>query len=64
VADYNRGIKLPGEILNRQKMRSLLAAYNRGPSGSRNRTLLVVLWRAGLRGDLSNRGYLLKVPHS
>ncbi len=49
MADYNRGIKLPGEILNRQEMRSLLAACNRGPSGARNRALLVVLWRAGLR---------------
>jgi len=26
VANYNRGIKLPGEILNQQEMRSLLAA--------------------------------------
>ena len=49
MADYNRGIKLPGEILNQQEIRCLLAACNRGPSGARNRALLVVLWRAGLR---------------
>ncbi len=49
MADYNRGIQLPGEILNQQEMRRLLAACNRGPSGARNRALLVVLWRARLR---------------
>ena len=49
MADYNRSVKLPGEILNRKEIRGLLAACNRGPSGARNRALLVVLWRAGLR---------------
>jgi site-specific recombinase XerD len=49
VADYNRSVKLRGEILNRKEIRGLLAACNRGPSGARNRALLVVLWRAGLR---------------
>ena len=49
MADYNRGLQLPGEILNQQEIRSLLAACNRGPSGARNRALLVTLWRAGLR---------------
>jgi hypothetical protein len=35
MANYNRGIKLPGEILNQQEIRSLLATCNRGPSGAR-----------------------------
>ena len=49
MADHNRGAKLPGEILNRHEIRSLLAACNRGPSGARNRALPVVFWRASLR---------------
>ncbi len=65
MADYNRGIKLPSEILNQQEMRSLLAACNRGPSGARNRALLVVLWRAGLRTAeaLARRAGIRKRAH-
>ena len=49
MGNYNRGRKLPGEILTTQEIRGLLAACNRGRTGARNRAFLVVLWRAGLR---------------
>jgi len=47
---WNKGIKLPPEPLTADEVRSLLAAAsNRAPTGIRNRALIVVLWRAGLR---------------
>ncbi len=47
---HNKGVKLPPEPLTTAEVRALLAACsNRAPTGIRNRALLVVLWRAGLR---------------
>ncbi len=46
----NYGMKLPAEILTPAEIRRLLdACARRGPSGLRNRALIVVLWRGGLR---------------
>ncbi len=49
MANQNRGGRLPGEVLAPDDIRALLRACNRGPTGARNRALLVVLWRGGLR---------------
>ncbi len=49
MANHNRGVRLPGEALAAADVRALLAACGRGATGIRNRALLVVLWRAGLR---------------
>ena len=49
MANFNRGQQLPGEVLPAEDIRALLRACNRGATGIRNRALLVVLWRAGLR---------------
>lgn len=53
MAPLNKGIKLPPEPLTRHEVDALLAACGRGPAGVRNRALIVVLWRAGLRLDES-----------
>lgn len=46
----NYGQKYPAEILTREEISKLLAACSRrGPSGLRNRALIVVMWRTGLR---------------
>lgn len=46
----NYGMKLPAEILTTAEIGRLLdACGRRGPSGLRNRALIVVLWRGGLR---------------
>lgn len=46
----NKGCKYPAEPLSADEVRRLLAAPSRrAPTGIRNRALLVVLWRAGLR---------------
>lgn len=46
----NYGLKLPAEVLTASEVRALMAACpRRGPSGVRNRALIVVLWRGGLR---------------
>jgi site-specific recombinase XerD len=48
----NKGRKLPPELLTADDVRALLAACStRAPTGVRNRALLVVLYRAGLRLD-------------
>ena len=49
MANQNRGERLPGEVLAPADIRDLLRACNQGPTGARNRALLVVLWRGGLR---------------
>ena len=49
MATHNRGDRLPGEVLPAEDIHKLMAACNRGATGIRNRALLVVLWRAGLR---------------
>lgn len=48
----NKGRKLPPELLTADDVRALLAACSAtAPTGLRNRALLVVLYRAGLRLD-------------
>ncbi len=49
MANRNRGERLPGEVLAPADIMALLRACNQGPTGARNRALLVVLWRGGLR---------------
>ncbi len=49
MANRNRGERLPGEVLAPADIRALLRACNQGATGARNRALLVVLWRGGLR---------------
>ncbi len=49
MANQNRGERLPGEVLAADDVRALLRACNKVPTGARNRALLVVLWRGGLR---------------
>ena len=46
----SRGRRFPAEILTTDEVRALVrACSNRAPTGIRNRALLVVLWRGGLR---------------
>ncbi len=45
----NKGKTYAPEVLTREEVRALLAACGRSASGLRNRALLAVLWRAGLR---------------
>ena len=48
--NHNRGRKLPAEPLTPDEARRLLAAPSRrAPTGIRNRALLILLWRGGLR---------------
>ncbi len=47
---HNRGLRYPAEILTRGEARALVRASSpRSPTGLRNRALVVVLYRAGLR---------------
>ena len=49
-APWNRGRKLPPEPLSADEVRRLLKQpSNRAPTGIRNRALLVILYRGGLR---------------
>jgi integrase len=48
-APPNTGKRYPAEPLTREEVGRLLAACGRGPAGLRNRALLVVLYRSGLR---------------
>jgi site-specific recombinase XerC len=46
----NKGIKLPGQVLTPEQMHALLAQCSRkAPTGIRDRALLTVIYRAGLR---------------
>lgn len=50
VAPANAGQRYPAEILTAEEVRSLIAVCSkRAPTGVRNRALLVVLYRGGLR---------------
>ena len=52
MAPWNKGKRLPAEPLTADEARALVkAASNRAPTGIRNRALLVVLYRGGLRSD-------------
>jgi site-specific recombinase XerD len=45
----NYGMKLPPEPLTRDEIERLLRHMGRGPCGHRNRALIVLMWRSGLR---------------
>lgn len=45
----NWGKKYPPQVLTREEIERLLRAMGRGPTGTRNRALVVLMWRAGLR---------------
>lgn len=45
----NKGRKFPAEILTAEECYALLDACGRGPAGRRNRALITVMWRSGLR---------------
>ena len=45
----NYGLTFPPEPLTRAEIERLLAHLGRGPCGHRNRALVVLLWRSGLR---------------
>ena len=46
----NKGIKLPAEILAPDEVNSLMrACSSRAPTGIRNRALIAILYRGGLR---------------
>lgn len=48
-APANKGMKLPPEVLTPDEVYRLMDACGRGPAGRRNRALIAVMWRAGLR---------------
>jgi len=45
----NKGLKLPGEVLEAREVVALIRACGRGPSGTRNAALLAAMYGAGLR---------------
>jgi integrase len=45
----NRGKKSPAEVLTPDELQRLLAQCSKGSTGDRNRALIVIGWRAGLR---------------
>lgn len=50
TAPANKGKKLPPEPLTTDELHSLIrTCSNRAPTGIRNKALIVILWRAGLR---------------
>jgi site-specific recombinase XerD len=44
-----KGVKYPVEILERREVEALLAACGSSPTGRRDRAVLTLLWRSGLR---------------
>jgi integrase len=67
----NKGKTFPPEVLTQEEIRALLAACGRSATGLRNRALVAVLWRAGLRvgealalrpSDLDPEAGTLRVP--
>ncbi len=72
-APPNKGRRFPPEILTPDEARRLLrTCSHRAPSGIRNRALLVVMYRAGLRigevlalkpGDIDSRAGTVRVLH-
>lgn len=69
----NKGCKLPAEPLTADEVKLLIRACSkRAPSGVRNRALIVVLYRAGLRvsealgimpKDLDSEAYSIRILH-
>jgi integrase len=48
-APPNKGKKYPPEPLNQDEVMRLMAACGRGPGAFRNRAIIAVMWRSGLR---------------
>lgn len=48
-APANKGLRFPAEILTADEVNALINAQRRTAEGLRNRALIAVLWRAGLR---------------
>ncbi|MGN6867089.1 MAG: tyrosine-type recombinase/integrase [Solirubrobacteraceae bacterium] len=48
-APANKGRRFPPEPLTNDEIQAILDALPRGAAGTRNRALIVVMWRAGLR---------------
>lgn len=46
---HNAGRKYPAEVLTPDEIAALMAAMNQGATGDRNRALVAVMYRAGLR---------------
>ena len=44
-----KGVKYPIEILERREIEALLAGCGTSPTGRRDRAVLTLLWRSGLR---------------
>lgn len=69
----NKGIKLPGQVLSREEMHALLAQCSRrAPTGIRDRALLTVIYRCGLRvsealalrpSDVDTRRGTIRINH-
>lgn len=45
----NKGRKFPPEVLTPDEVYALIRECGRGPAGIRNRALIMLMWRAGLR---------------
>jgi site-specific recombinase XerD len=45
----NYGLRFPAEVLTRDEIERLLRTLGQGPCGHRNRALIVLMWRSGLR---------------
>lgn len=45
----NKGKRYPAEVLTAAEVQALMAQCSRAPTGQRNRAMIVVMWRSGLR---------------
>ena len=45
----NKGKRYPAEVLTDAEVQALIASCSRAPTGQRNRAMIVVMWRSGLR---------------
>lgn len=45
----NKGKRYPAEVLTAAEVQALMAECSRAPTGQRNRAMIVVMWRSGLR---------------
>lgn len=68
----NRGKKLPPQFLTPDELQAVLEANNKGLTGTRNRALIVVGWRSGVRigealsirpTDLDETNHAIRVLH-
>ena len=45
----NKGKRYPAEVLTAAEVKALMAGCSRAPTGQRNRAMIVVMWRSGIR---------------